>query len=132
MFTYDNILTNNVRIGEAKMTIVLKTPEGKKVVVSIKEDNCLYESPNNPPNTGSSYTRGTDLYAHKARSGTMYYYSYSWSMWQGEEASYQLMTPDEMREALIGAAGYSGPGRMSDGEREDILNYFPGIFDEDA
>lgn len=115
------------------MPIVLKTPEGKKVVVDISHDNCLYESPHNPPNTGSSYTRGTDLYAHKARSGTMYYYSYSWSMWQGEEAGYQLMTPDEMREALIDAAGYSGPGRMSDGEKEDIeQNYFPGIFDEDA
>jgi hypothetical protein len=54
-------------------------------------------------------------------------------MWQGEEDCYQLMTPDEMREALIDAAGYSGPGRMSDGEREDIeQNFFPGIFDEDA
>lgn len=114
------------------MSIVLKTPEGKKVVVDISHDDCLYESPKNPPNTGSTYTRGTDLYAHKARSGAMYYYSYSWSMWQGEEQSYQLMTEDGMKGALIDAAGCSGPGRMSDGEKEDIVKYFPGIFDEDA
>jgi hypothetical protein len=114
------------------MSIVLKTPEGKKVVVNIQTDNCLYEAPHNPPNTGTTYTRGTDYYAHKARSGTMYFYSYSWSMWQGEEQRYQLMTDEEMREALIDAAGLSGPARMSDGEKEDIENYFPGIFDEDA
>lgn len=117
---------------EAKMSIVLKTPEGKKVVVDTHDDNCLYESPHNPPNTGTRYTRGTDYYAHKARSGAMYYYSYSWSMWQGEESCYQLMTDEEMRDILIEMAGVSGPCRMSDGEREDIVKYFPGIFDEDA
>jgi len=121
-----------VRIGEAKMTIVLKTPEGKKVVVDISHDECLYEAPHNPPNTGSRYTSGLDLYAHKARSGTVYFYSYSWSMWQGHEAEFCLMTPDEMKAALIDRAGLAGEGRMGDGEREDIETYFPGIFDEDA
>ena len=115
------------------MSIVLMTPEGKKVVVNLNTDNCLYDSPHNPPNTGTRYTSGLDLYAHKARSGKMYYYSYSWSMWQGHEAEYNLMTDDEMKHALIARAGEAGYGRMSDGEREDIeQNYFPGIFDEDA
>ena len=115
------------------MSIVLKTPEGKKVVVSLKDDNCLYEAPRNPPNTGTRYTSGVDLYAHKARSGKTYFYSYSWSMWQGTEAEFSLMADEEMREALIDHAGEAGHGRMSDSEREDIeQNYFPGIFDEDA
>ena len=108
------------------MTIVLKTPEGKKVVVDISHDECLFESPHNPPNTG------TDLYAHKARSGTVYFYSHFWSMWQGVEASYDLMTPDEMRNALIVHAGDTGPGAMGEGEIESANLYFPGIFDEDA
>ena len=114
------------------MSIVLKTPEGKKVVVNIQTDNCLYEAPHNPPNTGTTYTRGTDYYAHKARSGTMYFYSYSWSMWQGEQSCYQLMSDNEMKDTLIELAGESGPGRMSDREREDIEKIFAGIFDEDA
>jgi len=37
-----------------------------------------------------------------------------------------------MKSALIDRAGEAGHGRMSDREKEDILNYFPGIFDEDA
>ena len=114
------------------MTIVLKTPEGKKVVVNLKTDNYLYESPHNPPNTGTRYTSGVDLYAHKARSGTIYYYSYSWSMWEGTEAEFCLMTDEEMKNALIDRASEAGYGRMSDGEREDIETYFPGIFEEDA
>jgi len=114
------------------MSIVLKTPEGKKVVVDISHDECIYESPRNPPNTGTRYTDGTDLYAHKARSGMMYYYSYFWSMWQGVERSYSLMTSDEMREALIDHASDAGPGAMGEGEIECAERHFPGIFDEDG
>jgi hypothetical protein len=114
------------------MTIVLKTPEGKKVVVDISHDECLYESPHNPPNTGTRYTSGVDLYAHKARSGAMYFYSHSWSMWQGTEAEYFLMTDDEMKSALLDHASDAGPGSITDNERERIEKHFPGIFDEDA
>jgi hypothetical protein len=63
----------------------------------------------------------------------VYYYSYSWSMWQGTEAEFSLTTDEEMKGALIDRAGEAGYGSMSDSEREDIeKNYFPGIFDEDA
>lgn len=120
------------RNGEAKMSIVLKTPEGKKVVVEKSDDECLYEAPHNPPNTGSRYTSGTDLYAHKARSGTVYFYSYFWSMWVGTESEYALMTDEEMKDALIVRAGDNGPGSMGDREIERCEKYFPGIFDEDA
>ncbi len=114
------------------MPIVLKTPEGKKVVIDISHDDCLYESPHNPPNTGTRYTSGTDLYAHKARSGTVYFYSYSWSMWQGTEAEYFLMTEAEMRGALVEHAGDAGWGSITDNERTRIEQHFPGLFDEDA
>jgi len=133
VYQKQDLLTDVVRHGEAKMTIVLKTPEGKKIVVDISHDECLYESPHNPPNTGTRYTSGLDLYAHKARSGIVYYYSYSWSMWQGQEEEFRLMTEEEMKSVLIDRAGEGGHGRMSNGEREDIeKNYFPGLFDEDA
>ena len=108
------------------------TPEGKKVVVAQKNDNCLYESPHNPPNTGSRYTSGTDLYVRTARSGAVYYYSHSWSMWQGVEPKYALMSHDEMRRAILEYAGEAGPAAISDREKENIEGYFPGIFDEDA
>ncbi|MFA5414145.1 MAG: hypothetical protein WC295_01525 [Methanoregula sp.] len=114
------------------MPIVLKTPEGKKVVIDISHDDCLYESPHNPPNTGTRYTSGTDLYAHKARSGAMYFYSYSWSMWQGTEAEYSLMTEAEMRSALVDHASDGGWGAITDNERTGIEQYFPGLFDENA
>jgi len=120
-------------IRGAKTMIVLRTPEnGKKVVVNTSHDVCLYEAPHNPPNTGTRYTAGTDLYAHKARSGKVYYYSHSWSMWQGSEPEYCLMTDEEMREALVDHASDAGPGSITDTERERIEEYFPGLFVEDA
>lgn len=114
------------------MSIVLMTPEGKKVVINRSTDEQLYDAPNNPPNTGTRYTSGTDLYAHKARSGTWYYYTYAWSMWQGTEDEYALTTEDEAREFILRKASEAGHGRLSDDERETCEKHFRGIFDEDA
>lgn len=114
------------------MPIVLKTPEGKKVIVERSRDEQLYDSPNNPPNTGTRYTSGVDLYAHKARSGTTYYYLYSWSMWQGSEDEYTLVTVEDAKAFLIGKASEAGYGRLSTDEVKTAENYFPGIFEEDA
>jgi len=76
------------------MAKILKTPEGKVVRINTKTDVCLYNAPHNPPNTGTSYTTGVDLYAHKARSGQIYFYKYAWSMWQGESSSTWLITKE--------------------------------------
>jgi len=111
--------------------IVLRTPEGKKVVVNTEVDECLYEAPHNPSNTDSRFTRGTDYYAHKARSGKVYFYSYHWSMWQREDSGYDLLTDEEIRSILVDKAGLSNWG-LGGAERQRAEKYFPGIFDEDA
>jgi len=109
---------------------VLKTPDGEAVVVSINSDVCLYKAPMNPPFTERGYTAGNDIYAHKARSGAIYYYTYSWSVWQ--PAGYSLLTVDEVRDRLIDLAGLSGWSRLNSDEMKIAEHYFPGIFDEDA
>jgi hypothetical protein len=92
---------------------LLMTPEGKKLQVSLEKDATLYVAPHNPPNTGTAYTSGTDLYCHKARSGKVYFYTYFWSMWQGVEDSYQLISEDEAKTFVLQKAtqsGYVGEG----------------------
>ena len=42
------------------METILRTPEGKKIVIRPREDVCLHDAPHNPPNTGTAYTNGTD------------------------------------------------------------------------
>ncbi len=111
---------------------ILMTPEGKRVVVNRKADVILYDSPVNPPNTGTKYTQGTDLIAHKARSGTVYFYLYSWSMWQGTEERYELVDEDTAREFLLQKAGMSGYAGLDNSDRERAEEYFPDIFEEDA
>ncbi len=111
---------------------VLKTPDGKRAVVNRNRDICLYDSPNNPPNTGTKYTSGTDLLAHKARSGTVYFYLYNWSMWQGSEDSYELINAETAKEFLLEKAGLTGWAELADSEKERAEEYFPGIFEEDA
>lgn len=112
--------------------VVLMTPERKRVVIDPSSDIALYESPHNPPNTGTDFTRGEDLYVHKARSGTLYYYTYAWSMWQGDEPRYRLITPGEAREFLLQCAGYTGWAELSPKELALAEEHFPGIFEEDA
>jgi hypothetical protein len=112
--------------------MLLMTPEGKKVVVDTGTDECLYEAPRNPPNTGTAYTSGTDYYAHRARSGKYYFYSYHWSMWQGEQSHYELLTEEEMKEKILELAGFTYPAEMGGYEKKLAEKHFPGIFEEDA
>lgn len=100
---------------------VLKTPDGEDVVVSINSDVCLYRSPVS--------MNGIDIYAHRAPSGTMYYYAYAWSTLH--QAAYSIITPVEVQNHLTGLARLSGVGRLNDDERETAERYFPGIFDGD-
>lgn len=109
---------------------VLKTPDGEDVVVSINSDVCLYKVPMNPPFTERGYTAGNDIYAHKAQSGAIYYYTHSWSLKQ--PAGYSLLTADEVRNRLINLAGLSGWSRLNSDEMKTAERYFPGIFDEAA
>jgi len=111
--------------------IILKTPDGKKVVVDIKGDVLLYDAPQNPPNTGTRFTSGTDLYAHKARSGKVYFYSYFWSMWEGTDSSYKLLTEDEAKEFILDNAGIAD--HVAAGIKwERVKEYFPDIDEETA
>lgn len=80
--------------------MILTTPEGKKVVIS-RNDVKLYSAPHNPPNTGTAFTSGSDLLVHKARSGSLYYYTYYWSMWQGDSDSATLVTEDEAKKFIM-------------------------------
>ena len=98
---------------------VLKTPDGDEVVVSINSDVRLYEDP--------VRLAGIDIYAHKTRSGTMYYYTHSWSKVQ--PAEYSLLTADDVRNRLIDLATLSGEGRLTDNEMKTAEHYFSGIFD---
>jgi hypothetical protein len=111
---------------------VLKTPENKKVCINLKTDEKLYEAARNPPNTGTAYTEGTDLYRHVARSGKAYYYTYFWSMWKGVADNVQLRTEEEAKEFLVEHAGLSGWVALSPEEEKRAKEIFPNIFDEDA
>lgn len=87
------------------MPTVLMTPEGKRVVVSVKTDEELYGAPRNPPNTGTAYTTGTDLQYHKSRNGNDYFYLYHWSMWQGSGSRYELISKQEAIDFMLEKMG---------------------------
>lgn len=111
---------------------VLLTPEKKKVVIDVRKDECLYRAPVNPPNTGTAYTTGTDLYRHVTRNGNVYYYTHDWSLWQGTSDRFTLVNEDEAKQMLIEAAGWTGYAELSENKRKRAMELFPGIFDEDA
>lgn len=111
---------------------VLRTQDGKKVVIDVSKDSKLYESPVNPPNTGTRYTTGTDLLAHKARSGNVYFYFYRWSMWQGDEDSFELIDKDTAEEFLIKRAGLSGWAGLTEREIERAAEFGIDLMEETA
>ena len=111
---------------------VLRTHNCKKVVIDVDKDIVLYHSPVNPPNTGTRYTRGTDLLAHIARSGNVYFYFNNWSMWEGDEDSFELVDKDTAEEFLIDKAGLSGWARLDEREIEKVKKFGFDLMEETA
>jgi len=111
---------------------VLKTPDGKKVVVNRQTDECLFKAARNPPNTGTAYTTGEDLYRHVSRKGNVYYYTFSWSMWAGSTDSYELITEEQAKLFLLNHMIRGGRNILDEDEQKRAEELFPGIFDEDA
>lgn len=115
------------------MAKILKTDEGKIIDVKMQNDICLYGAPVNPPNTGTAYTRGVNLYAHKTRKGNWYYYVNHWSLWEQEEDEVNLISRNEAIEFLIHKATLSGHAEMDQRGMEQAREHFKqDIFEETA
>jgi hypothetical protein len=114
------------------MVHILKTPDGRKVVVNRQTDECLFKAARNPPNTGTAYTSGVDLYRHVSRKGNVYYYTYHWSMWQGSVDTYELITEEEAKQFLLKHMMMTGYDKLDEDEQKRAEELFPNIFEEDA
>ncbi len=97
---------------------VFKISDGKRIDVSINSDVCLYRAPEG--------MAGIDIYAHKAPSGTMYYYTYAWST--THPPVYSIITPAEVQDLLIRRASLPVYGRLTDDDVKLAEQHFPGIF----
>ena len=112
---------------------ILKTPDGKTVDINTDKDLKLYNAPNNPPNTGMKYTRGVDLYMHKTRKGSEVFYKYFWSMWQGEEDNYRIVSREDAIDFLVDKAGLGGWDGLTEKEMQVCIDVFgEDIFEETA
>lgn len=114
------------------MKFTFQTHDGKRVVCDTETDTQLFDAPNNPPNTGSRYTRGTDVYAHKAKSGAVYFYAYHWSMWQGEESSAELWTAEQVEEFFTSRMTGDDHARPSNREIEQLAEFGIDLYEETA
>lgn len=74
----------------------LKTIDGKRV--SVERLIEAARTHRNPPNTGTKYTQGNDLYFVKSKNGEMYFFKYFWSMWQGVESNWTPISIDDAEE----------------------------------
>jgi hypothetical protein len=91
------------------MTKVFRLEDGTRFVADVRKDTALYQAPENPPNTGSRYTAGTNLYVHETKSHGNQFYKYRWSMWQGSESVYEYVTKEQAIEFLESVCGdYNG------------------------
>lgn len=89
------------------MKYVFETEEGR-VVIDMSKDVCLYRAPRNPPNTGTDFTDGTDIYLHKTKKGKEVFYFYHWTMWQGCRKRIEIVTKNEVVDELLRHAGKTG------------------------
>ena len=129
--------SSNPKMGyrkwKEKKTMLLLTDDRKRVKIDMDRDTRLYSAPVNPPNTSLGYTSGRDLYMHKSRSGKNFYYIYSWSMWQGTESTFYLISEEEAKDFILEKACCFGHGALDWTEIEQAKNLFgDDFFDENA
>ncbi|MEM1950433.1 MAG: hypothetical protein QXI43_00155 [Candidatus Nitrosocaldus sp.] len=105
---------------------------GKKIIIDTNADVCLYWAPRNPPNTGTKYLEGTDLYLHKTKSGAQVFYLVHWSMWQGSETTYRVVSEDEAKEFFETKLSRSGWEYPNQDEIDRAKSLWPDLFEEDA
>ena len=110
--------------------VTFKTEDDKLIVADTDKDICLYYAPRNPPNTGLTYTRGTDYFAYKSKNGKLYFYVRHWSMWQNEETIYKLIPENEAKSDLQLLVGREWG--LEDSEIEKCLQIWPDFLDETA
>ena len=114
------------------MSVVLITPESKKIVVNLSADECLYEAPREASSADPTCSFGVDLYAHKAKSGTIYFYTYAWSTKDGGIPEFALIPEYSARDFLIERTGFAGDAYLNEKLNEKFEEFFPGIMDEDG
>ena len=68
--------------------------EWRTLALNPENDILLYRSLREHPETYGAFDRGTDLFAHAAPSGTVYFYLWHWSKRNGETCICQLTTED--------------------------------------
>ena len=74
------------------------TAEWRTLALDPANDTPIYRSPRNGPDeNGPAHDRGTDLFAHTAKSGSVYYYLWHWSLIQNETNICQLTTEESAK-----------------------------------
>ena len=105
------------------MSRTLRTGDGKKIVIDVNKDTCIYED------RRQNATRGTDLHAHIAKSGNTYFYFYIWSQWENEDTEVELCTKSAAEDFLINR---STCGSVTDDEIEKAKDAGIDLMEETA
>jgi len=114
------------------MKKVFRNEDNKLVVLNTKYDEQLYNAPENPPNTGTRYITGKDLYVHVTKNDKQeYYYLYCWSMWQGVESRIEVISKEDATQFLISRVGDYW-GFPDNADVETLKKYNINIIEEEA
>lgn len=108
------------------MKHVLRTEDKKKVVIDIENDSQLYAA------SAHRETRGTDLYAHRAQSGKIFFYMHEWSRWEGEVDQFILISRDKVEDRLIRLAGLCGDAALTEAEFQRAEEFGFNLLEETA
>jgi hypothetical protein len=75
-------------------------PEWRTLALDPATDTPLYRSPRELPDTSAPTERGTDILAHTAKSGNVYYYLWHWSQKPNETNICQLTTKESAKQCV--------------------------------
>lgn len=100
--------------------------EWENLALNPKTDTPLYLSHRNSSKNGFPISRGTDLFVHRAPSGTLYFYLFHWSNHSNETNICQIISKDSARNIILEYMGQKNHN-IANHKGIRILEYYSGI-----
>ena len=101
---------------------ILKSLEWRHLALNPKTDVMLCQSPRHSPDRCDLIPQGTDLFVHRASSGTIHFYLRYWSTKQNEIGILQIVSEDTAREFILECLIQISHAGITDSERTGFWN----------
>jgi hypothetical protein len=110
------------------MKKIVRTRDGKSLVINPEADTCIIRMPRPATRTGTDYLQGEDLYMTTDATGDRHFYVISWTAWSRDnKESYRVITTEQKDQFIRDQVKKAGKIGLDPDVADRIEKFFPGL-----